>query len=128
MVSVSGSISTGSWPRRTKSAWLAQLDADEDASDKDLPDLCSFMIGTGVRIGEALAVAWPEVDLDEATVDAPRIRLTGVGLLRLGQPRVPPDLRHDPRPKGNNALSAVNSRRYPPRPYQSCWSRPLLTG
>ena len=42
------------------------------------------MIGTGVRIGEALAVAWPEVDLDEATVDVSRtlIRLTGVGLIR----------------------------------------------
>ena len=55
-----------------------------DARDKDLPDLCRFMIGTGVRIGEALAVAWPEVDLDEATVDVSRtlIRLTGVGLIR----------------------------------------------
>jgi integrase len=52
-------------------AWLAQLDADKDARDKDLPDLCRFMIGTGLRIGEALAVAWPEVDLDEATVDGP---------------------------------------------------------
>jgi integrase len=65
-------------------AWLAQLDADEDARDKDLPDLCRFMIGTGLRIGEALAVAWPEIDLDEATVDVSRtlIRLTGVGLIR----------------------------------------------
>jgi integrase len=65
-------------------AWLAQLDADGDTRDKDLPDLCRFMIGTGLRIGEALAVAWPEVDLDEATVDVSRtlIRLTGVGLIR----------------------------------------------
>ena len=65
-------------------AWLAQLDADEDARDKDLPELCRFMIGTGVRIGEALSVAWPEVDLDAGTVDVSRtlIRLTGVGLIR----------------------------------------------
>jgi integrase len=65
-------------------AWLAQPDAEEDARAKDLPDLCRFMIGTGLRIGEALAVAWPEVDLDAGTVDMFRtlIRLTVVGLIR----------------------------------------------
>lgn len=65
-------------------AWLAQLKADETAVEKDLPDLCLFMIGTGVRIGEALAVAWAEVDLDAGTVDVGHtlIRVTGVGLVR----------------------------------------------
>jgi len=53
-------------------AWLAQLDADGDARDKDLPDLCRFMIGTGVRVGEALAVAWPEVDSPEDCSRPPR--------------------------------------------------------
>jgi integrase len=65
-------------------AWLAQLEADEAARDKDLPDLCRFMLATGVRIGEALAVAWPEVDIEAGVVDVSRtlIRLTGVGLVR----------------------------------------------
>lgn len=65
-------------------AWLAQLRADKAAVEKDLPDLCLFMIGTGVRIGEALAVAWPDVDLDAGTVNISHtlIRVTGVGLVR----------------------------------------------
>jgi hypothetical protein len=51
-------------------AWLAQLDADQDTRAKDLPDQCRFMIGAAVRIREALAVAWPEVDLGAGTVEA----------------------------------------------------------
>jgi integrase len=39
-------------------AWLAQLRADEKAVRKDLPDLSLFMLATGVRIGEALALMW----------------------------------------------------------------------
>ena len=44
------------------------------------------MLGTGVRIGEALAVSWDEVDLAAGTVtiDHTVIRLKGVGLLRKG--------------------------------------------
>jgi integrase len=65
-------------------AWLAQLDADEAAREKDLPDLCRFMLGTGVRIGEALAVDWADVDLVGATVTVEHtlIRLTRIGLVR----------------------------------------------
>ena len=39
------------------------LAADERAVQADLPDLVTFMLGTGVRIGEALAVLWSQVDL-----------------------------------------------------------------
>lgn len=41
------------------------------------------MIATGVRIGEALAVCWPDVDLDVGAVRIEHtiIRMTGVGLL-----------------------------------------------
>lgn len=35
---------------------LAQLANDEKARRHDLPDLVFFMLATGVRIGEALAV------------------------------------------------------------------------
>jgi integrase len=53
---------------------------------KDLPDLCEWMLGTGVRIGEALAVSWEEVDMTSGTVAIEHtiVRITGVGLLRKG--------------------------------------------
>lgn len=35
---------------------LKQLQEDERARQRDLPDLVFFMLATGVRIGEALAV------------------------------------------------------------------------
>jgi integrase len=53
---------------------------------KDLPDLYEWMLATGVRIGEALAVSWEEVDLVAGTVAIEHtvVRITGVGLLRKG--------------------------------------------
>lgn len=65
-------------------SWLARLNTDEKAIRKDLPDLTSFMMATGVRIGEALAVLQSEVDLDKGTVEITStiIRVTGVGLVR----------------------------------------------
>lgn len=64
--------------------WIAQLEDDEDAVNKDLPDLSRFMMATGLRIGEALAVLWSEVDSDMTSVDITStvIRVTGVGLIR----------------------------------------------
>jgi integrase len=40
------------------------LDNDVAARRRDLPDLARFMLGTGVRIGEALAVRWCDLQLD----------------------------------------------------------------
>ena len=67
-----------------RKAWVSRLAGDEDARRKDLPDLCAFMLATGVRIGEALALSWDEVDLDAGTVaiDWTVIRIKGVGLVR----------------------------------------------
>ncbi|MBB5153171.1 tyrosine-type recombinase/integrase [Saccharopolyspora phatthalungensis] len=64
--------------------WLAQLEADEKAVAKDLPDLSRFMLATGVRIGEALAVQWSEVDLDKGVVHVnfTVVRVKGKGLIR----------------------------------------------
>lgn len=44
------------------------------------------MMGTGVRIGAALAVSWDEVDLSAGTVwiEHAIIRVAGVGLIRRG--------------------------------------------
>ncbi|TLW92102.1 site-specific integrase [Saccharomonospora piscinae] len=65
--------------------WLAQLEADAFAVRKDLPDLTRFMLATGVRIGEALAVSWDEIDLGARTVDIEwtLVRVRGEGLRRL---------------------------------------------
>ena len=43
--------------------WRARLRADPGAVAADLPDLTDWLMATGVRIGEALAVGWDEVDL-----------------------------------------------------------------
>jgi integrase len=65
--------------------WIAQLEADEDAVREDLPDLTRFMLATGVRIGEALAVSWDEIDLPHAlvTIEWNLVRVTGEGLRRV---------------------------------------------
>lgn len=42
--------------------------AQASARRRDLPDFVTFMLGTGVRIGEALAVRWCDLDLDGVPV------------------------------------------------------------
>lgn len=65
--------------------WLEKMEADVVAVRHDLPDLTRFMLATGCRIGEALAVAWESVDFDDKTVavDWTIVRLErGGGLAR----------------------------------------------
>jgi integrase len=71
------------------SAWLAQLEADEVATRRDLPDLTRWLLATGVRIGEAIAVSWNEIDMQAAHVEIDHkiIRVTGKGLLRVPRPK-----------------------------------------
>jgi integrase len=60
----------------------ARLTADPDAARRDLPDLVDFMLGTGVRIGEACAIGPTAVDLQAAlAVEATVIRIRGLGLV-----------------------------------------------
>nr|WP_217641321.1 site-specific integrase [Actinopolyspora alba] len=47
---------------------LDKLDQDERAIRHDLPDLARWYAGTGFRTGEALAVHWHHLDLDQGTV------------------------------------------------------------
>lgn len=65
--------------------WLSAVAADRHAVARDLPDLTRWMLATGLRIGEALAVAWSDVDLGAGTVevDWKLIRITGEGLRRV---------------------------------------------
>ena len=59
-----------------------RLRGDPTACRLDLPDLVQFMLGTGVRIGEAAAVRHAVLDLDAGTVliNATVVRVPGVGL------------------------------------------------
>lgn len=43
---------------------IADLKADEKTSTTDLPDILTFMAGTGCRTGEAIALTWAQLDLD----------------------------------------------------------------
>ncbi|WP_371927482.1 tyrosine recombinase XerC [Lentzea sp. HUAS12] len=70
--------------REERLLWLEMLESDPAAVRKDLPDLSRFMMATGVRIGEALAVYWEDVDFEAGTVDVNYtvIRAGGLGLIR----------------------------------------------
>lgn len=61
---------------------LSKLGSDDTAQTYDVADLIEFMLRTGCRIGEAIAVRWPYVDLDAGTVEinATMIRVPGEGL------------------------------------------------
>lgn len=67
-----------------RQAWLEALRANRRALEWDLPDLTLLMLATGMRIGEALAVGWDEVDLTAGTVDVcwRLVRAKGQGLSR----------------------------------------------
>jgi integrase len=60
----------------------ASLTHDERAVDRDVPDLVSMLIATGLRIGEVLALTWGDVDLERqtVTVKSTLVRLNGRGL------------------------------------------------
>jgi len=70
-------------------AWLARLEEDEAAVRRDLPDLTRWLLATGLRIGEDIAVSWDDIDLDASTVaiDHKMIRVTGRGLVRVPRPK-----------------------------------------
>ena len=64
-------------------AWFARLASDPQAVAADLPDLTSFLLGTGARIGEALGLLWSDVDLSNGEIEIRHqvIRVKGQGLV-----------------------------------------------
>jgi integrase len=71
---------------RTIRTWLQ---SDKKAMDRDLPDLVAFMVATGLRIGEALAVRWDDLDLEAGTVEVRGtvLRVKGKGLVLKPSPK-----------------------------------------
>ena len=67
-----------------RARWFRALVGDQVALRQDLFDLSAFLLATGLRIGEAVAVLWRDVDLDLGVlrVTSTLIRVTGQGLLR----------------------------------------------
>lgn len=67
-----------------RAAWFLAVTRDPRSVSRDLPDLSAFMLATGLRIGEVVAVLWSEVDLGAATVEVTStlIPVTGEGLIR----------------------------------------------
>jgi integrase len=67
-----------------RSELMAKLDADEVAESHDIPDLVAFLLGTGCRIGEAIAAEAAAVDWNDRTItiNANIVRVRGVGLVR----------------------------------------------
>lgn len=61
----------------------AKMRADDLAVNRDLPDPVDFMLATGARIGEALAMRWPDIDLNNerptATIRATVVWVNGRG-------------------------------------------------
>lgn len=72
-------------------ALRAKLAADKVTARADLPDVIDFMLGTGVRIGEALAFRWADVDLGStiatATVTGTVVRVPNQGLTVQDHPK-----------------------------------------
>ncbi|MGR7026147.1 site-specific integrase [Geodermatophilus sp. URMC 62] len=65
----------------------ARLAADATAVRRDLPDLVDFLLGTGLRIGEACALRPTDVDLAAGTLTVTVIREPGRGLLIQDAPK-----------------------------------------
>lgn len=67
-----------------RDAWFELLRQDKRAVRADLVDLCKFMLSTGQRIGETLAVTWKDINRETGEVDCSHQiqRLRGLGLVR----------------------------------------------
>ena len=91
--------------------WIAQLEADPAAVRRDLPDLTRWLLATGVRIGEAIAVDWSSIDMDDATVeiDYKILRVKGQGLQRVR--RTKSDAGHRTLPLPEFAVRMLERRR-----------------
>jgi integrase len=75
--------------------WFDLLRQDERAVKADLIDISKFMLGTGERIGETLAVIWSGINRETGEVDCSHQiqRLRGKGLVRREVKTIPGERR-----------------------------------
>jgi integrase len=59
------------------------LTYDRRTIDRDIPDMVDCMLITGLRLGEILAITWPDVDLAQGTIRTGGVvmRVRGEGLV-----------------------------------------------
>lgn len=71
--------------KRRRSPGSQQWPAEQVIASRALGDIVRVMIGTGARIGEAMALSWDDVGLDEARVSIRWhiVRVPGEGLQRV---------------------------------------------
>lgn len=71
--------------KKERDQWFELLREDERAVRADLIDISKFMLATGERIGETLAVRWKDVSLDTTKVNCTHQiqRVAGQGLVRI---------------------------------------------
>lgn len=104
--------------RAEREDFLSKLDADQRAVEDDLPDLLRYLLGTGVRIAEAMALRWFRVDLEEGVVvhGDNLSRVTGKGLV-LVEPKTEAGFRVLPLP---DFVKMMLRMRYPGERYAAC--------
>lgn len=124
---------TGVSPNQ-RPCWLTY---DDRAIARDLPDLVGFLLGTGVRIGEAIAIQWRDVDLDAGTiaVTASIVRINGKGLIRQVEESSKLTARRLDAPAGLIAILRARHQRLHPDPtdpvfpaVRGGWRDPSNTG
>jgi integrase len=71
--------------KEEREQWFELVSQDERAVRADLIDISKYMLATGERIGETLAVLWQNVSLDTGEVDCTHQiqRVAGQGLVRI---------------------------------------------
>ena len=67
--------------RKSISAWQQPTSKQNGQNEKDILDVVDIMLATGIRIGEALAIRWTDIDLDSTkptlTINGTVINLRG---------------------------------------------------
>lgn len=65
--------------------WLKRLREDKQAVDREIPEITAWLLATGVRIGEALAVSFQDINFAkrEVEINYNLVRIPGEGLRRM---------------------------------------------
>jgi integrase len=94
---------------------LKKMRASEECQRRDLVDPVTFLIATGLRRSELLALRWSDFDADTGTiaVTGKLVRERGVGLTRIDETKTAAGRRTVPLP--SFAVTVLNDRRK--RPY-----------